>query len=88
MKLGDKGRFKAIELVNKYYLEGLRLYAEGYYDAAVLKWNESIRIAQSSPLNMSFEPAIIAKKIAINFNKNKYELENMYSLSFDDDDEE
>ncbi|WP_407426191.1 UPF0164 family protein [Treponema sp.] len=88
MKLGDRGRFAAIEQVNKYYLEGLRLYAEGYYDAAVLKWNESIRIAQSAPLNMTFEPAIIAKKIAINFNKNKYELENLYSISFDDDDEE
>ena len=85
MLLGDRGRRALIEKVDKYYLDGLKLYAEGFYDEAILKWNEAITIAASSPLKMRFEPAIQAKRAAVNFNRNKFDLESMYSVSFDDE---
>ena len=85
MTLGDRGRLASLKKVDQYYLEGLKLYAEGYYDAAILKWNEAIKIAGSSPLNMRFEPAELAKQAAINFNRNKVDLESMYSVSVDDE---
>ena len=84
ISFGDRGRKAAMEKVDEYYLEGLKLYAFGDYDAAILKWDEAIAIASSSPLNMKFEPAILARDAAINFNKQKNELENLYSISFKD----
>jgi hypothetical protein len=84
MTFGDRGRKATMEQVDKLYLEGLKFYAEGYYNEAIIKWEESIRIANSSPLNIRFEPAIQARDAAINFNKQKNSLENMYSISVDD----
>ncbi len=81
MTFGDRGRKATMEQVDKLYLEGLKFYAEGYYNEAILKWEESIKIAGSSPLNIRFEPAIQARDAAINFNKQKNSLENMYSIS-------
>ena len=81
---GDRGRKAAMEKVDEYYLAGLKFYAEGYYDEAIFKWNQAINTAAKSPLNMRFEPAIQARKAAINFNSSKSELENLYSIVVDD----
>ena len=85
MLLGDRGRKALIEKVDQCYLDGLKFYAEGYYDEAILKWNEAIVTAASDPLNMRFEPAEQAKRAAVNFNRNKFDLESMYSVSFDEE---
>ena len=85
MTLGDRGRKATMEKVDASYLAGLRLYAEGYYNEAILKWNEAIAIAAASPLCIQFEPAIQARAAAINFNSQKAELDNMYAIDFDDE---
>lgn len=84
IKFGDRGRKAALEKVDEYYLAGLKFYANGYYDEAILKWNQAINTAAKSPLNMRFEPAIQARKAAINFNSSKTELENLYSVVVED----
>ena len=84
IRFGDRGRKAAMQKVDEYYLAGLKFYAEGYYDEAILKWNQAINTAAKSPLNMRFEPAIQARKAAINFNSSKSELENLYSIVVED----
>ena len=83
LNFGDRGRSAAMAKVDEAYIEGLKLYAEGYYNEALYKWNEAIIIAGSAPLQMKFEPAIEAKNAAINFNRSKLELEGMYSVGFE-----
>lgn len=84
MIFGDRGRSAAMAKVDEAYIEGLKLYAEGYYNEALYKWNEAITTAGSAPLDMKFEPAIQAKNAAINFNRSKLELENMYNVEYFD----
>ena len=79
IKLGDRGRKESLLRADEYYLEGLKLYANGYYDEAIQKWNEAILTAARSPLYIRYEPAIQARNAALNFNKQKAALENMYS---------
>lgn len=85
MLFGDRGRSSLLKKVDEYYLDGLKLYAEGYYNEAIIKWEEAIRIAASKPLCIKFEPAILARDAAISFNRQKSELENMYSISLEED---
>lgn len=80
IKFGDRGRKIAMDKVDECYLDGLKLYAEGNYNEAIVKWEEAILTAARSPLNIKFEPAIIARQTAINFNIQKAELENMYVI--------
>lgn len=80
IKFGDRGRKIAMSKVDECYLDGLKLYAEGNYDEAIVKWEEAILTAARSPLNIKFEPAILARETAINFNIQKAELENMYTI--------
>ncbi len=80
IKLGDKGRKETLQKADEHYLEGLKLYANGYYEEAIEKWNEAILTAARSPLNIRYEPAIQARNAAINFNKQKAALENLYSV--------
>ena len=85
MTFGDRGRKSALERVDEYYLQGLKFYAEGYYNEAILAWEKAIECAASSPLYIRFEPAIIARNAALNFNKQKTELENLYNINMDDE---
>lgn len=85
MTFGDRGRKAVMEKVDEYYIAGLKLYANGYYNEAILKWEEAISLAESHPLGITFEPAIQARNAALNFNRHKSELENMYSIDFDED---
>ena len=83
IKLGDRGRKESLLRADEYYLEGLKLYANGYYDEAIQKWNEAILTAARSPLYIRYEPAIQARNAALNFNKQKAALENLYSVPTD-----
>lgn len=84
IKFGDRGRAITMKKVDEYYIDGLKLYAEGYYNEAIMKWEEAIKTAERPPLSIRFEPAIQAKNAAINFNIQKTALENMYSVSMDE----
>lgn len=85
VNFGDRGRKASMAEVDKLYIEGLKFYAEGYYNEAIIKWEEAIKTAASSPLCMNFEPAVQARDAALNFNKQKSRLEDMYNISFDDE---
>ena len=84
MLFGDRGRKDALQKADESYVAGLKLYAAGYYNEAILKWNEAISIAAAKPLEIKYEPAYQAREAALNFNKSKSELEGMYSIDFDD----
>lgn len=84
MTLGDRGRKAAMARVDTLYLDGLKLYAEGYYNEAIVKWEEAIKTAGSSPLGITFEPAVQARNAAINFNRQKSELVNMYTITVEE----
>lgn len=83
MSLGDRGRKTSLQKVDEYYIQGLKLYAKGLYNEAILRWNEAIQLAAAQPLCITYEPAIQARNAALNFNKNKYNLENMYRSDID-----
>ena len=85
MTFSDRGRKAAMQKVDESYAAGLRLYAAGYYNEAILKWNEAIATAAAKPLSIRFEPAIQARAAAVNFNSRKAELDNMYAIDFDED---
>ncbi|MBQ0050539.1 MAG: UPF0164 family protein [Treponema sp.] len=80
MKFGDRGRKAALQVVDEIYIEGLRLYANGEYTEAILKWNDAIKAAKEYPLNIKYEPAIIARNQAITFNRNMQALQNVQNL--------
>lgn len=84
MTFGDRGRKATMAQVDQLYLEGLQFYSEGYYSEAIIKWEEAIKKAASSPLCIKFEPAIQARDAALNFNKQKSKLEDMYNISFEE----
>lgn len=84
MQLGDRGRKATMAQVDQLYLEGLQFYAEGYYNEAIMRWEEAIKKAASQPLCMKFEPAIQARNAALNFNKQKSKLEDMYKVTLED----
>ena len=85
MTFGDRGRKASMAEVDRLYIEGLKFYAEGYYNEAIIKWEQAIKTAASSPLGIKFEPAVQARDAAINFNKQKNSLESMYNISFDEE---
>lgn len=85
MTFGDRGRKAAMDEVDRLYIEGLKFYSQGYYNEAIIKWEEAIKTAASPPLKIKFEPAIQARDAAINFNRQKSSLENMYNISFDEE---
>lgn len=84
MTFGDRGRKATMAQVDQLYLEGLQFYSEGYYSEAIIKWEEAIKKAASAPLCIKFEPAIQARDAALNFNKQKSKLEDMYNISFEE----
>lgn len=85
IRFGDRGRAAALKKADEYYIAGLKFYANGYYNEAILKWNEAIKVASLPPLGIRYEPAIQARLTAINFNKQKTQLENLYSINFEDE---
>ncbi len=74
IKLGDKGRSKLREQVDAYYINGLRLYAEGDLDGAIVQWDLAIA------LDKRFDPAIDAKVAAIRFQNAKQKIMDMQKL--------
>ncbi len=74
IKLGDKGRSKLREQVDAYYINGLRLYAEGDLDGAIVQWDLAIA------LDKGFDPAIDAKVAAIRFQNAKQKIMDMQKL--------
>ena len=69
--LGDKGRAKIQELVDMYYIAGLRLYAQGNLDEAIRQWDMAIS------LDKSFDPALEAKSAAVRFADAKNDIMDM-----------
>ena len=74
VKLGDKGRSEIQDQVDAYYINGLRLYAEGDLDGAIVQWNLAIA------LDKRFDPAIDAKVAAIRFQNAKQAIMDMQKL--------
>lgn len=74
LKLGDKGRAKIQQLVDKYYIEGLKLYADGNLAEAVLSFDKAI------DLDKRFDPAIEAKIVAKRFLEAQQTLESMQTF--------
>lgn len=71
LKFGDKGRKLLQEQIDKYYIEGLKLYSEGDLDSAITQWDMALE------LDKRFDPAIDAKNIAIRFKNVKSNIMNM-----------
>ncbi len=74
VRLGDKGRSKLQEQIDAYYINGLRLYAEGDLDGAIVQWDLAIA------LDKRFDPALDAKVAAIRFQKAKQAIMDMQKL--------
>ncbi len=74
LRLGDRGRAKIRELVDMYYVSGLKLYAKGNLEEAVHQWDLALA------LDRHFDPALEAKEAALRFAKAKENILDMQKL--------
>ncbi len=58
LNLGDEGRQKLQDEIDKLYIEGLKLYKDGYFDEAAYVWRQIVM------MDKSFTPAVEALEVA------------------------
>ena len=63
------------------YIEGLRLYALGDYEEAILHWDMALEAAKEKEMSVTFEPALEAKVAARRFLESKQKVTDMNTFA-------